>query len=84
VEVFAHGCTAVLEDFKRLTVHSKGRSKERKLLSQDKGQQNEVRVFLDAVRQGKGPPIPYDELFSTSLVTFKILESIQTSQSIKI
>jgi predicted dehydrogenase/threonine dehydrogenase-like Zn-dependent dehydrogenase len=84
VEVFTHGCTVVLEDFKRLTIHSKGKVKERKLLSQDKGQQNEVRLFLDAVREGKGPPIPYDELFSTSLATFKILESIQTGQSVKL
>jgi len=84
VEVFAHGCTAVLEDFKRLTIHGKGKSKEKKLLSQDKGQKNEVRVFLDAVREGKAPPIPYAELFSTSLATFKILESIQTGQSQKL
>jgi hypothetical protein len=39
-------------------------------------------LFLDAVREGKEPPIPYDELFSTSLATFKILESIQTGQSV--
>jgi polar amino acid transport system substrate-binding protein len=84
VEFFAHGCTAVLEDFKRLTIRGKGKSKEKKLLSQDKGQKNEVRVFLDAVREGKAPPIPYAELFSTSLATFKILESIQTGQSQKL
>jgi predicted dehydrogenase len=84
VEVFAHGCTAVLDDFKRLTIHSKGKSTEKKLLSQDKGQKKEVQAFLNAVREGKEPPIPYDELFSSSLVTFKILESIQTGQSIRL
>jgi polar amino acid transport system substrate-binding protein len=84
VEVFAHGCTAVLEDFKRLTIHANGKSKEKKLFTQDKGQKNEVQAFLDAVREGKQPPIPYEELFSTSLVTFKILESIQTGQSQKL
>jgi polar amino acid transport system substrate-binding protein len=81
VEVFAHGCTAVLEDFKRLTIHSKGKSREKKLLSQDKGQKTEVQAFIAAVRNGKEPPIPYDELFSTSLVTFKILESIRTGKA---
>jgi predicted dehydrogenase len=84
VEVFAHGCTAVLEDFRRLTIHARGKSREKKLLSQDKGQKNEVKLFLDAVREGKEPPIPYDELFSTSLATFKIHESIQTGQSVKL
>jgi polar amino acid transport system substrate-binding protein len=80
IEVFAHGCTAVLEDFKRLTIHSNGKGREKNLLSQDKGQKNEVQAFLDAVRQGREPPIPYAELFSTSAATFKILESIQTGQ----
>ena len=84
VEVFAHGCTAVLEDFKSLTLYAGGKKKKKKLFSQDKGQKNEVKVFLDAVRNGHGPPIPYDELFSTSLVTFKILKSIQTGQTQKI
>jgi polar amino acid transport system substrate-binding protein len=84
VEVFAHGCAAVLEDFKRLTIHAKGKSKEKKLFSQDKGQKGEVQAFISAVREGKEPPIPYDELFSASLVTFKILESIRTGQVQKI
>jgi polar amino acid transport system substrate-binding protein len=81
VEVFAHGCTAVLEDFKRLTIHSKGKSKEKKLLSQDKGQKTEVQAFIAAVRGAKEPPIPYAELFSTSLAIFKILDSIQSGQA---
>jgi polar amino acid transport system substrate-binding protein len=71
----------VIEDFKSLTIHGNGKKKTRKLLSQDKGQKSEVRAFLDAVKSGGSPPIPYDQLFSTSLVTFKILESIRTGQT---
>ncbi|CAB1064759.1 Sorbitol dehydrogenase (EC [Olavius sp. associated proteobacterium Delta 1] len=84
VEVYAHGCTAVIDDFKSMTLHSGGKKTNKKLMSQDKGQKNEIRVFIDAVRGGAEPPIPYDELFSTSLVTFKILDSIRTGQSLKI
>ena len=53
VEVYAHGCTAVLEDFKSLILHAGGKRKRKKLLSQDKGQKNEVAAFLDAVGTGK-------------------------------
>ena len=78
VEVFAHGATAVIDDFRVLTIHSGGKKKEKKLVSQDKGQTAEVRAFLDAVRQGGPWPIPAEDLFDTSRVTFQILESLRT------
>jgi polar amino acid transport system substrate-binding protein len=84
VEVFASGCTAVLDDFKLLTLHSGNKKRQKKLAIQDKGQKAEVREFLKGVRRGTPPPIPYDELISTSFVTFKILESIATGQTIKL
>jgi polar amino acid transport system substrate-binding protein len=82
VEIYAHGCTAVLDDFKTLAIYARGKKKERRLLSQDKGQKAEVRMFLDAVINGQKAPIPFEELYNTSLVTFKILESIQKGMSI--
>jgi predicted dehydrogenase len=82
VEVFAHGCTAVLDDFRSLVVFAGGKKKEKKLLSQDKGQRGEVKAFLNAVLECKQPPIPLGEIFSTSLVTFGILESMRTGQSV--
>lgn len=84
VEIYAHGCTAVLDDFKTLAIYSRGKKKERKLLSQDKGQKAEVRMFLDAVINGQKAPIPFEELHSTSLVTFKIMESLQKGISIRL
>jgi predicted dehydrogenase len=84
VEIFAHGCTAVLDDFRALTLYSGGKKRERKQLSQDKGQRNEVRLFLDAVINGGTAPIPFEELYSTSLVTFKIAESLWKGVSIRL
>lgn len=84
VEIYAQGCTAVLDDFKTLAIYSRGKKKERKLLSQDKGQKAEVRMFLDAVINGQKGPIPFEELHSTSLVTFKIMESLQKGISIRL
>jgi len=84
VEIYAHGCTAILDDFKTLTLYSKGKKRGKKLLSQDKGQKAEVRMFLDAVINNREAPIPFSELYSTSLVTFKIIESIQKGVGIRI
>ena len=80
IEVFAHGCTVVLDDFVWMSIHSNGRKKTKKLIVQDKGQKTEVAAFIDSVLNGKSMPIPFEELHSTSLVTFKILESIQTGR----
>ncbi|RJR20356.1 MAG: oxidoreductase [Desulfobacteraceae bacterium] len=80
VEVYGHGVTAIIDDFKSLIIYSKGKKKEKKLLSQDKGQKSEVKAFLEALSSGKGPPIPYDQLFNSSLVTFKILESLRSGK----
>jgi predicted dehydrogenase/threonine dehydrogenase-like Zn-dependent dehydrogenase len=80
VEIFGNGVTAVLDDFKKLTIHSKGRTKDHKLLNQDKGQKVEVQQFIQSILNGSGNPITFNEIFSTSLATFKVLKSIKTGQ----
>jgi hypothetical protein len=82
--VFAHGCTAVLDDFKRLEIYKGGKRIRENQLNQDKGQKAEVAAFLNAIREGSAPPIGLDALFSTSLVTFKTLESIATGKAIRL
>jgi len=48
-----------------------------KLLKQDKGQKDCVKVFLDAIREGKESPIPYNELIESSRVSIEIAESLR-------
>jgi polar amino acid transport system substrate-binding protein len=83
VEVYSHGVTAVLDDFKTLSIYGSGKKKDKKLMSQDKGQKNEVQAFLRAVKEGLPSPIPFEQIYNTSLVTFKVLESIRTGTAIK-
>ncbi|MCX5814209.1 MAG: bi-domain-containing oxidoreductase [Proteobacteria bacterium] len=80
IEIYKQGTVAVLNDFRELTIYEKGKPFKKKLLSQDKGQKMEVNVFLDAVQKGYTMPIPISEIFSTTEVTFKILESLRTRQ----
>ena len=81
VEIFSSGLSMVLDDFRRLTIYGSGKKKTKKLLSQDKGQKEEVKRFLKSVQDGEPNPIPWSEIYSTSLTTFKILESIRTLQA---
>jgi len=77
LEVYNHGFTAILNDFKELMLFGKKKTKQ-KLLNQDKGQKNEVEYFLQAIKEGKSIPIPFEEIYMSSLMSFKILESINT------
>ncbi len=83
VEIYANGCTAVLDDFKQLNIYANGKKKEKKLLNQDKGQKAEVKQFIDALLNGKGEMIPFGEIYSASRVTFAVIESIQRGEMIK-
>jgi predicted dehydrogenase/threonine dehydrogenase-like Zn-dependent dehydrogenase len=86
IEVFAHGATAILDDFRILTIYSNGKKKRKKQLSQNKGQKEEVKRFINAIKERKGLAelISFMEIYNTSLVTFKILESIRTGTCVKI
>jgi len=84
IEVYAYGCTGIIDDFKKLTIHANGRKREYKNLTQDKGQKQEVRAFINAVLSGSSTPISLDEIFATSLTTFRILGSLRTGQTVDI
>lgn len=83
VEIFCHGTTAVLSDFREIRIYGTGKPFTKKLLNQDKGQRNEVRLFIESVRDGSAL-IPIDELVSTTEVTFRIVESIRTGQVVRV
>jgi predicted dehydrogenase len=82
VEVYCNGVSAVLDDFRALSLYARGKKKEKRLLSQDKGQKSEVEQFIKSVLETGTSPIPFAEIHSASLVTFKVLESIRTGQAI--
>lgn len=84
VEIYAGGSTAILNDFKTLTIHAHDKKKEKKLLSQNKGQKDEVKLFIEAILKGSGNVIPFEEIYSASVVTFKIIESLHTGKCVRI
>ena len=84
VEIYANGNTVVLNDFKTLVIHANGKKKEKKLLTQDKGQKTEVKKFIETIINGGVEVIPFWEIHNASLVSFKIIESIHTGEHVKI
>ena len=84
IEVFCHGTVAIVDDFKKLTIYANGKKKRKKLIFQDKGQKEEVGQFVNTILNGNTELIPFHEIYNASLVTFKIIDSIQTGERIKI
>ena len=84
IEIFTNRCIAVLDDFKCLTIQALGKKKVKKLLSQNKGQKAEVKQFIEAILNGTGEVIPFEKIYSASLVTFKIIESLRTGECLRI
>ncbi len=81
IEVFCGGTSVIIDDFKTMRVLGKS-EKKYKLKGQDKGHQNEIIQFLESIEKGKPAPIPFDELYLSTLATFKVLESIKDGRRI--
>lgn len=84
VEVYQSGITATLNDFSELSIFGDRKPTKKKLFAQNKGQKNEVRFFIEAVKNGNFSLIPFDQIHNASLVSFKVIESLQSGSVISI
>ncbi|EGQ8918980.1 TPA: zinc-binding dehydrogenase [Vibrio parahaemolyticus] len=77
IEVFANDSVLQLDNFRKLTGFGwKGFSKM-KLSSQDKGQKNCSKLFIDSVKQGSASPINFDELIEVAKVSCRVAEQLR-------
>ena len=83
IEVFGGGVTGVIEDFRRASVTSGGRTKRfrGKLSGQDKGHVAEMVAFTDAVAKGAPSPVPFESAVMSTVATFGILRSLESGQT---
>jgi predicted dehydrogenase/threonine dehydrogenase-like Zn-dependent dehydrogenase len=81
IEVFGNGCVAALNDFRHLDLvrHGKKRSM-RSWLKQDKGHVAEWQAFAESIGTGGPAPISLEEIFATTLATFRIAESLRSGR----
>ncbi len=79
LEVSTGGQTAVLEDFRSLTVFGDGREQTwRSRWETEKGHAEAWAAFADAIRRAGPPPIPYGELFAVSLASIAAVQSLRS------
>ena len=77
VEVFAPEIALRMDNFRELEIFKGSKSKKLKNANQDKGFKGEFKALKTAVETGR-PAISFDEMYSTSKVTFAILNSLKT------
>ena len=81
LEVFCNGVTSIIDDFKEIHVYTNKHNKS-KLLNQDKGHKQEVKMFLDSIRGGKETPISFEEVYWSTKMSFDIIKSIKNNEQI--
>ena len=85
IEVFSGGRIAVLDDFRSLELVNQGsRSTVRSRFRQDKGHKAEWSAFVNAIRTGSPPPIPYDHLFGVTRATFAAVQALHMGETVSI
>ncbi len=81
IEVFIGGTVAQIDDFKTLTIFG-SKKKKYKFKGQDKGHAEELKQFLNSIKEGRNCPIPFEESYLSTLATFKVIESIKNTRKI--
>lgn len=76
LEVFCGEQTIIIDDFKTSTLYNKTKQKT-KLAQQDKGHQQEIVQFIEAVKEGKKLPISFKECYESTKATFEVLKQLQ-------
>lgn len=76
LEVFASGRVLQLDNFRRMRAFGWPGFSSMNLWSQDKGQKSCASAFVEAVRQGRGSPIPLPELQEVGRVTIDLAQAL--------
>jgi len=83
IEVFCGDVLMQMSDFRTLTIYRGSRKERVKNRGQDKGFENELRAFTNAIKSGE-PPIPFDSLYQTTLTTFAVRDSLRTGLPVEL
>lgn len=77
-EVIGGGRTVQLHNFEYLKTYIGSRCRQERIGARDKGQAEELRAFVRAVKDGSPMPIPFESLDHTTLATLAVPESLRT------
>jgi len=80
VEVFSKKSVCVIDNFKSFFFAKEGRSRKKKYFNLDRGFDGEFNAMFDAIRTGGGNPVDFNEYVNTTMVTFKVIESLRSGR----
>ncbi len=82
--MFSNGLVCLIDDFKKMDILSEKGKKTIKLKGQDKGHSAQFKLIAEALRNGEPMPIPFNEIYHSSLLTLQSLRSINEARVIEI
>ena len=83
ITLAADGSSVILDDYRKLTIYKQNKVHKFRSKS-DKGHSEEIRRFLEFVAHGGTAPIPFDELYETTAITFAVHQALDTGKTISI
>ena len=72
LEIFCAGRILQMDNFRKLRGYGWPDFKKMNLFSQNKGHEEEVKRFIDSVRNGKSAPIPFEEIVETTKISLNL------------
>jgi predicted dehydrogenase/threonine dehydrogenase-like Zn-dependent dehydrogenase len=84
IEIFTDDTVAIIDNFKSGKFFRKNRLKKLRRFNLDKGHHKEFETFTKAILNGEPAPISMEEQILATLVTFKILESLEKKEPVEI
>jgi predicted dehydrogenase/threonine dehydrogenase-like Zn-dependent dehydrogenase len=82
IEIYAESKSFIIDDFRSATLYQNGKEQKIKLANQDKGQADELRSLCNVVLGKEKAPITLESLKATSLVTFRVIESLKLRKAL--
>tara|TARA_B100000780_G_C21045915_1_gene419845 strand:- start:766 stop:1113 length:348 start_codon:yes stop_codon:yes gene_type:complete len=76
LEVFTANKILHLDNYRKLSGYGWSKFKKLNLWNQDKGQNNCVEEFVNAISENKPSPIPFEEILEVSRIAIEIAESV--------
>jgi threonine dehydrogenase-like Zn-dependent dehydrogenase len=77
VEVFCGDAVLQMDNYRVLKGYDWSGFNKMKLFNQDKGQNSCAKAFIHSIKNGKPPPIPYDEVMESSRISIEVAESLR-------
>jgi len=78
LEVFNGGVTGIIDDFMELRLNAGGKN-QRYRCKQDKGHRGLLQAWSHSLNAGESSPIPFDEIYNSTLATILANESLHTT-----